>query len=48
VTMPSRGIGAVMDSKMPKAKTITRKDDPNKVNTKPGGQVSGKRGWQLH
>jgi hypothetical protein len=31
VTMPSRGIGAVMDSKMPKAKTITRKDDPNKV-----------------
>jgi hypothetical protein len=31
MTMPSRGIGAVMDSKMPKAKTITRKDDPNKV-----------------
>ena len=29
--MPSRGMGAVMDSKMPKAKTITRKDDPNKV-----------------
>jgi hypothetical protein len=39
VTMPSRGIGAVMDSKMPKAKTITRKDDPNKVKVfKAGGK----------
>lgn len=28
---PSRGMGAVKASKMPKAKTITRKDDPNKV-----------------
>jgi hypothetical protein len=37
VTMPSRGIGAVMDSKMPKAKTITRKDDPNKVEMFKGG-----------
>jgi hypothetical protein len=37
VTMPSRGIGAVMDSKMPKAKTITRKDDPNKVEMFSGG-----------
>jgi hypothetical protein len=39
MTMPSRGIGAVMDSKMPKAKTITRKDDPNKVKVfKAGGK----------
>ena len=28
---PSRGMGAIRPSKMPKAKTITRKDDPNKV-----------------
>ena len=28
---PSRGMGAMNPSKMPKAKTITRKDDPNKV-----------------
>jgi hypothetical protein len=29
--MASRGMGAISPSKMPKAKTITRKDDPNKV-----------------
>ena len=29
--MSSRGMGAISSSKMPKAKTITRKDDPNKV-----------------
>jgi len=28
---PSRGMGVINPSKMPKAKTITRKDDPNKV-----------------
>lgn len=28
---PCRGMGDVSPSKMPKAKTITRKDDPNKV-----------------
>jgi hypothetical protein len=28
---PSRGMGAINPSKMPKAKTIIRKDDPNKV-----------------
>lgn len=39
--MPSRGMGAVNPSKMPKAKTITRKDNPNKVEVfKEGGQVS--------
>ena len=27
----SRGMGAIAPSKMPKAKVITRKDDPNKV-----------------
>jgi hypothetical protein len=27
----SRGMGIINPSKMPKAKTITRKDDPNKV-----------------
>ena len=37
--MPSRGMGAVRASKMPKAKTITRKDDPNKVTMfKSGGE----------
>ena len=29
--MASRGMGAIAPSKMPKAKTIERKDDPNKV-----------------
>ena len=28
---PSRGMGAMNPSKMPKAKTITRKDNPDKV-----------------
>lgn len=28
---PSRGMGDINPSKMPKAKTVTRKDDPNKV-----------------
>ena len=37
---PSRGMGAIAPSKMPKAKTITRKDDPDKVTTyKRGGKV---------
>ena len=37
--MPSRGMGAIRASKMPKAKTITRKDDPNKVTMfKRGGE----------
>ena len=38
---PSRGMGAINPSKMPKAKTITRKDDPNKVKMfAEGGKVS--------
>ena len=38
--MSSRGMGAISPSKMPKAKTITRKDDPNKVAMyKEGGQL---------
>jgi len=28
---PSRGMGIINPSKMPNAKTITRKDDPNEV-----------------
>ena len=37
--MASRGMGAINPSKMPKAKTITRKDDPNKVKVfKKGGE----------
>ena len=37
--MASRGMGAIKPSKMPKAKTITRKDDPNKVKVfSKGGQ----------
>lgn len=36
----SRGMGDIRPSKMPKAKTITRKDDPNKVTMyKAGGEV---------
>jgi ABC-type transport system substrate-binding protein len=36
--MPSRGMGDI-NSKMPKARTITRKDDPNKVKVfKAGGK----------
>ena len=39
----SRGMGAIRSSKMPKAKTITRKDDPNKVTVyKDGGQVKSR------
>jgi len=34
-------MGAISPSKMPKAKTITRKDDPNKVEVyKEGGSVN--------
>jgi hypothetical protein len=39
--MASRGMGNIAPSKMPKAKTITRKDDPNKVKVyKEGGGVN--------
>lgn len=35
----SRGMGAIRPSKMPQPKTITRKDDPNKVTMfKRGGE----------
>ena len=34
---PSRGMGIINPSKMPKAKTITRKDDPDKVEMYAGG-----------
>ena len=38
--MASRGMGAINPSKMPKGKTITRKDDPNKVDMyAEGGKV---------
>jgi len=38
---PSRGMGDINPSKMPKAKTITRKDDPNKVSVyAEGGKVN--------
>ena len=37
--MASRGMGAIRASKMPKAKTVIRKDDPNKVKVfKKGGE----------
>jgi hypothetical protein len=39
--MSSRGMGDISPSKMPKAKTITRKDNPNKVEVyKEGGKVN--------
>jgi len=38
--MASRGMGVMAPSKMPKGKTITRKDNPNKVEMyKKGGKV---------
>ena len=37
--MASRGMGAIAPSKMPKGKTIERKDDPNKV------EAFAKGGW---
>ena len=38
---PSRGMGAIRSSKMPKAKTVTRQDDPNEVTMyAEGGKVS--------
>ena len=41
--MPSRGMGAIRSSKMPKAKTIERKDDPNEVTLyKEGGKVKSR------
>jgi hypothetical protein len=37
----SRGMGNINPSKMPKGKTITRKDDPNKVDLfAKGGKVN--------
>ena len=41
--MASRGMGDIRASKMPKGKTITRKDDPNKVEVyKEGGEAKSK------
>ena len=38
---PSRGMGAIAPSKMPRARTIKRKDDPNDVTMyAKGGEVS--------
>lgn len=37
--MASRGMGNIAPSKMPKAKTVVRKDDPNKV------EMYAKGGW---
>jgi hypothetical protein len=39
--MPSRGMGDINPSKMPKGKKITRTDDPNKVDLfAKGGKVN--------
>jgi hypothetical protein len=41
--MPSRGMGAIAPSKMPKKKVIRRKDDPNDVDMyAEGGKVKAK------
>ena len=41
--MPSRGMGAIAPSKMPKKKVIHRKDDPNDVDVyAEGGKVKSK------
>lgn len=40
---PSRGMGAMKPSKMPKAKKVVRKDNPNVVDEyKEGGMAKGK------
>ena len=38
--MPSRGMGAIRSSKMPKGETLTRKDGDKFTMYKKGGQVS--------
>jgi hypothetical protein len=39
--MPSRGMGDIRPSKMPKSKTVVRKDNPNDVEVyKKGGGVN--------
>lgn len=41
---PSRGMGDIAPSKMPKSKTIRRKDNPNEVEMfKRGGKVKRKK-----
>jgi len=41
--MPCRGMGCTAPSKMPKGKTITRKDNPNEVTVyKKGGTAKSK------
>lgn len=41
--MPSQGMGAVRPSKMPKAKTIKRKDNPDEVTVyAEGGKVESR------
>lgn len=43
---PSRGMGAIAPSKMPKRKTIIRKDDPNRVAMfAEGGSVAEGKKW---
>jgi hypothetical protein len=43
---PSRGMGAIAPSKMPKRKTIIRKDDPNRVSMfAKGGSVAEGKKW---
>jgi hypothetical protein len=44
--MGSRGMGAIAPSKMPKSKTVTRKDNPNEVEVfAEGGKVKSPA-WQ--
>lgn len=38
---PSRGMGAIASSKMPKAKTVTRKDEPQTVDMYAKGGETG-------
>ena len=39
----SRGMGAISQDKMPKAKTIVRKDNPNDVTMYAEGGMAGKK-----
>ena len=40
---PSRGMGAIMPDKMPKGKTIKRRDDTDFTEYKEGGTVEKKK-----
>ena len=43
--LPSRGMGDINPSKMPKGKKVVRKDNPNDVEVYKKGGKTGKKNW---